>query len=290
MAKGIPTLVIAAASVDDVLAISGFTVLLGVTFKPDLNFAAAMLRGPAEFLIGLLVGIAWGGLVVVLPGRDDKNYAALRFVFLLGGGIIALFGSKSVHVPGAGPLAVLVMAFVAGVGWRWQGWTDEQNEVSKYLSKMWFVFQPVLFGLIGTEIQIDKLDGHTIGLGILVLLVGLLVRVAVTFLVVGCGNLNLKERIFVSLAWLPKATVQAAIGPVAYDQARQMVGDHKTEYEELGLQVLTIAVLVILITAPIGAAAIMLWAPRLLEKSGGGVNAARSQDAEAAEGASQKSQ
>ncbi len=120
VAKGIPTLVIAAASVDDVLAISGFTILLGVTFKPDLNLAAAIFQvrllksraardlapfaaffqGPAEALVGLLVGIVWGAMVSLLPGKDDSNFALLRFVFLFGGGIIALFGSQKLHMSG----------------------------------------------------------------------------------------------------------------------------------------------------------------------------------------------
>ena len=54
---GIPTLVIAAASVDDVLAISGFTILLGITFKPDQNIYSTIFQGPKEAIIGLLFGI-----------------------------------------------------------------------------------------------------------------------------------------------------------------------------------------------------------------------------------------
>ena len=61
-----------------------------------------------------------------------------------------------IEYSGAGALAVLVMAFVAGVGWRHQGWTDDQNEVSKYLGQLWIVFQPILFGLIGTEIKVNQ--------------------------------------------------------------------------------------------------------------------------------------
>merc|ERR1712156_620748 len=69
--KGIPTLVIAAASVDDVLAISGFTILLGITFKPDQDLLTVVFQGPKEVVIGLLFGIAWAGLSVMLPGKDD---------------------------------------------------------------------------------------------------------------------------------------------------------------------------------------------------------------------------
>lgn len=55
---------------------------------------------------------------------------------------------------GAGALAVLVMAFVAGMCWRRQGWADEDNKVAQLFAKMWIIFQPILFGLIGTEIQV----------------------------------------------------------------------------------------------------------------------------------------
>ena len=54
---------------------------------------------------------------------------------------------------GAGALAILVMAFTAGVGWRRQGWGDD-NPVAAHLASMWIVFQPLLFSLIGAEIQV----------------------------------------------------------------------------------------------------------------------------------------
>ena len=66
------------------------------------------------------------------------------------------------------------------------------------------IFQPILFGLIGTEIQVSELDQNTVSLGIAVLVIGLSIRVVVSYLAVLGGDLNLKERIFVALAWLPK--------------------------------------------------------------------------------------
>ena len=106
------------------------------------------------------------------------------------------------------------------------------------------------------------------------------------------GDLSLKERIFVSLAWLPKATVQAAIGPLALDKAKNLLSfsypdqscdnlmmmDNSTNSTmtdldtacsmlEYGNIVLTVAVSVIIITAPIGAVAIMVSGPRLLTSS-----------------------
>ena len=62
----------------------------------------------------------------------------------------------TVHcVQGAGALAILVMAFTAGLGWRRQGW-GEDNPVSAHLASLWIVFQPLLFSLIGAEIQVTR--------------------------------------------------------------------------------------------------------------------------------------
>jgi len=232
-----------------------------------------------------------------------------RILVLVGGALLALFGSDVVGLPGSGALAVLVMAFVAGMGWRRQGWGDK-NPVTDTLASSWIILQPLLFGLIGTEIQIQALDFSTVGWGVVVLCCGLIIRLIVSFCAVMLGDLNLKERIFVALAWLPKATVQAAIGPLALDKAKQTLATQfpsqdctflsEMELEapllgtipgalnstvestlmegesealkticnmiEYGDRVLTIAVLVILITAPIGAVAIMTGGPKLLQR------------------------
>lgn len=268
--KGIPTLVIAAASVDDVLAISGFTILLGITFKPHQDLLTIIFQGPKEAIIGLLFGVIWALLAVFFPGNDDQNKGRFRFIVLFLGGLLAYFGSKAVHLDGSGALAVLVMAFVAGIGWRKRGWEND-NFVTSTLADFWLIFQPILFGLIGTEIQVNELDSNTVGLGIAVLAIGLTIRLISSYLAVLGGDLTLKEQIFVALAWLPKATVQAALGPVALDNLYSSELDEESELfqmrRELGHKVLTIAVLVILITAPLGSIAITLTGPRLLKKS-----------------------
>ena len=85
---------------------------------------------------------------------------------------------------------------------------------------MWIILEPVIFALIGTEIQVDKINPNTLGLSIVVLLIALLVRMVGTYFAVSGGDLNVKEKIFMSFAWLPKATVQAALGPVACELLR----------------------------------------------------------------------
>ncbi|KAK3869187.1 hypothetical protein Pcinc_025491 [Petrolisthes cinctipes] len=261
--KGIPTLVIAASSVDDVLAISGFGILMGITFAEG-ELWMVILKGPFEVVVGLLYGAVVGALCWVLPESSHNAADVLRLAMVFFAGLFSLFGSQIVKLGGAGALGCLVVAFVAGYGWRKQGSVQHQAYVDDKLEILWQFFQPFLFALIGAEIQVDSLEGSTVWYGLATLAVGLVFRLITSYLVVMGANLNVKERIFVALAWLPKATVQAAIGAQALDYAKKT--NAGPEEEKLGQQVLTIAVLVILITAPVGAAAIMLSAPRLLSK------------------------
>ena len=101
-------------------------------------------------------GIFWGLLCIIAPNKHSKNVVLFRATILIFGGFLALFGSKhpAVGLPGSGALAVLVMAFVAGVGWRKYSKWDQDNYVSEILGKSWLIFQPILFVLIGTEIQV----------------------------------------------------------------------------------------------------------------------------------------
>ena len=76
--------------------------------------------------------------------------------------MIALFGAHLIHYDGAGGLATIIMAFVAGMQWRKEGWGDH-NPVTKTFKRMWIILEPVIFALIGTEIQIDKIDPNSLG-------------------------------------------------------------------------------------------------------------------------------
>jgi len=121
-----------------------------------------------------------------------------------------------------------------------------------------------MFGLIGAEISIDNMDANTMGNGIAVLTTCLILRLVGTFCAVSFAGFNMKEKIFLCLAWLPKATVQAAIGSIALDTARSR--NTNPAIIRIGEQILTIAVLSILLTAPLGATAIGLSGPKLLQK------------------------
>ena len=83
-----------------------------------------------------------------------------------------------------------------------------QLEVAVLVGRMWTIFQPLLFGLIGSEVSLKQLHIETVGLGLAVLFIGLVMRIITSFLVVFGLGLRIREQVFVALAWLPKATVQ----------------------------------------------------------------------------------
>nr|XP_054773082.1 sodium/hydrogen exchanger 9B2-like [Lytechinus pictus] len=254
--QGIPTLVIAAASCDDVLAIGAFGVILGIAFaKGDIIYS--IFRGPLELVMGVTFGCSAGLLLWYIPDQNQTWLSKKRFILLVFGGIFSVFGSGAAHYPGAGALGCLTMAFIAGHRWK-----DGKEGVNRLLSYLWLLFEPLLFGLIGAEVSISYLDPATVGLGFATLIIGLCVRMIVSALAVTGAGLTWKEKLFVSLAWLPKATVQAAIGSVALDTARDR--GNEEELEIYGIQLLTVAVLSILFTAPLGAILISLTGPRLL--------------------------
>jgi len=220
--KGIPTLVIAACSADDVVAISGFGLFLGITFNTGAPMYELIFHGPIEVIIGVLFGIFWGVLAQWIPNHDHKHVAFFRWLVLLGGGLIALFGAHLIHYDGAGGLATIIMAFVAGMQWRKEGWGDH-NPVTKTFKRMWIILEPVIFALIGTEIQIDKIDPNSLGLSIVVLILALAIRMVGTYFAVAGGELNVKEKVFMAFAWMPKATVQAALGPIFLDNVKKQI-------------------------------------------------------------------
>ena len=108
---------------------------------------------------------------------------------------------------------------------------SKYNDVKHNFNTAWsIILEPLLFISIGNQILFSKMNGNQIGLGIVSLLIGLVCRFIATFLSAQCSKFNRREQLFISLAWLPKATVQAAIGSLALDMVTKT---HETKYTEL---------------------------------------------------------
>ncbi|CAE7737422.1 SLC9B2, partial [Symbiodinium microadriaticum] len=154
------------------------------------------------------------------------------------------------------------------------------HEVEHHVAKLWdYIAQPLLFGIIGASVDFRELDMSVIPKALLVVVVGMCVRVPVAFLVTAGKDLSFKERAFIGLSWIPKATVQAALGSVPLDLIREKMNEDDPDFDKWnrwGEEVLVTAVVSILLTAPIGLICISKLGPMWLKytdlPSGKGTN------------------
>lgn len=127
---------------------------------------------------------------------------------LLTGGMVAVFISELIGYGGAGPLGCVTAAFVALSYWTKQGWKVEDNPATTEFEIFWRIFQPILFSIAGARIKLHELNTSVVVIGCAIIVSGVTIRlIATTIVGIGC-KLNLKEKVFVAIAWMCKAIVQ----------------------------------------------------------------------------------
>ena len=218
--KGIPSFLIASVSIDDVISISLFEILLGIEFSIG-NIVFSIFRGPMEIVMGLVYGIGFGLVCWQIPHRHDMKKGTRnrnRLAIITGLAFFAYFGARRAKVYetgfiSAGSLSVFVVAFVASIGWKRTG----KTLVGRSLTIVWKFHQPLLLGLVGTDADFSAISIDLLAKGIGVLSIGVLVRTIAVFVALQGSKLNYKEKLFVVIAWLPRATVQTVVGSVAVD-------------------------------------------------------------------------
>ncbi|KAB1282550.1 Sodium/hydrogen exchanger 9B2 [Camelus dromedarius] len=117
--KGVPTLLMAAGSFDDILAITGFNTCLGMAFSTG-STVFNVLKGVLEVIIGMAAGLLLGFFIRYFPSGDQDKLVWKRAFLILGLSVLAVFSSTYFGFPGSGGLCTLVMAFLAGKGWASQ--------------------------------------------------------------------------------------------------------------------------------------------------------------------------
>jgi NhaP-type Na+/H+ or K+/H+ antiporter len=279
VSQGIPSLVIAAAGFDDVVAISGFSIFIGLgTGHGDMLMAG--LHGPINIIGGALFGLLGAGFLSLTWIWDTREKKSCMMLIL---GTVFTFVSKKLHFAGAGALACLVMAALVsqfwshGVGGRLSLGPDDHaaHEVERDLCKVWqFGAEPLLFSVIGSALDFRQINAGTIPKAIAIICGAVIVRCIAAYFSTCYAGLTTKERLFVALAWMPKATVQAALGPVPLDMFRNQLtrSDDPVLYdkaEQHGVDILTSAVLSILLTAPVGLLVIQWLGPAWLQQDDG---------------------
>ena len=248
--EGIPQLILAGASVDDVYVIVMFSTFVGM-MQGEGASVLKFVNIPVSIFLGIAIGLFFGVLLAYffkkVHIRDtSKVLLILSISFLL------------VVIEDALTTAVTFSALIA-IMFIGVGLLKKREVVAKRLSakygKLWVASEVFLFVLVGATVNIGYLG--KVGVKALLVIVGaLIVRMAGVFVCLLGTGLKRKERLFAMLAYTPKATVQAAIGgiPLAVGLS-------------CGDTVLTVAVLAIVLTAPLGAFVIDLSYKKLLTRS-----------------------
>ncbi|KAJ6649754.1 Sodium/hydrogen exchanger 9B2 [Pseudolycoriella hygida] len=265
VAKGIPTCIVAVAGIDDAASVAIFGIIASILFGTG-STAYQISQAPVCVIGGLAFGVLWGNLSRIVPEKGDSYVVPIRTLMLLGGGALAVFGSEKIGFEGAGPLGVVFAAFVSNYYWCQQGWEIEDNPVATAFEIFWMIFEPILFGITGAAVKINELDPHVVSVGIGILFAGAVIRILATIAIAVGDRLNLKEKVFVAMSWMAKATVQAALGPVCLKRLSENP-NATPEDVRLAETVLMICVLSIVVTAPIGAILISVTGTRLLTKT-----------------------
>ena len=254
-AKKIPQLILTGASLDDIIAIVLFTAFLGMNTGHDVG-VMIFLNIPISIVLGIILGAAVGLAAAHLfelfhrKGHTLRN--TLKTVLLLG--ISFLLLSVEAWLEGiisvSGLLAIMSMSMVYAVRTN----TDVVNRLKDKYGKLWLAAEVMLFVLVGAAVDIRYTLSAGLG-AVAMIFVGLVFRSVGVFLCLLGTELNKKERLYTVFAYLPKATVQAAIGAVPLSIGLPC-----------GNIMLSVAVLGILITAPLGAILMDAAKNRLLEK------------------------
>ena len=239
--EGIPQLILAGASVDDVYVIVLFSTFVGMMQGEGVS-VLRLINIPVSILLGILIGLLLGFVLAYFFKKVHIRDTSKVLIILSVSFLLVVFEDKLTT-----PItfSALISIMFIGIGLQ-----RKREEVAKRLSvkygKLWVAAEVFLFVLVGATVNIGYLG--KVGVKALIVIIGALAfRMLGVFVCLIGTSLKKKERLFVMMAYTPKATVQAAIGGIPLNLGFAC-----------GDTVLTVAVLAIVLTAPLGAFAIDL--------------------------------
>ncbi len=252
--KSIPQMILAGASCDDIFVLVLFSSFLSMAKGEDVSLIS-LANVPISIILGIIVGSIIGYILYIVfeffykKGDMIRNSTKLIIILAISFLLVAMENILKDKIAFSSLLAVIAMSCVFKI--------KENDEVSLRLSekfgKLWIFAEVLLFVLVGAEVNIlyiTKLGFISIAM----IFLALIIRSLGTMISISGSNLNKKEKLFTVFSYMPKATVQAAIGAVPLANGLSS-----------GEIILSMAVLGILITAPIGAIFIDNFNQKLLD-------------------------
>lgn len=247
--KSIPQLILAGASVDDVFVIVIFTAFTTLALGGSVS-ASNFVQIPVSIVLGIILGLISGSALSFFFRKFHMRDSVKVLIIL---SISFLFIELQNRLEGIVPISGLIAIMCVGIG-IYDKYCLLARRLSEKYNKLWVCAEVLLFVLVGATVDLNYVKQAGIS-ALLVVLGALAFRIAGVFFCLLKTHLNKKERLFCMIAYTPKATVQAAIGAVPLSMGLSC-----------GQTVLIVAVLSILITAPIGAIGIDKLYRKLLTK------------------------
>lgn len=253
--QSIPQMIMAGASCDDIFVIVLFTTFLGMAQGVKVSLLR-FVNVPISIFLGILLGAVIGYVLYRFfeTAYKHQNYVrnSTKVILVLGVSFLltAVEGWLDGKVAVSGLLAVVSMACVL----KAKCIPAVSKRLSEKFGKLWIAAEVILFVLVGAAVDL-RYTAAAGGFAVLVIFLSLIFRMVGVFVCVLGTGLSWKERLFCAISYLPKATVQAAIGSVPL-----AVG------LGCGKMILSVAVLAILITAPLGALGMDLTYKKLLAR------------------------
>lgn len=232
----VPQLVMAGASADDIFVIVLFTVFLSLSSGGSVSIIS-FINIPVSIVLGIILGIVCGILLNKLfSGFEIRPVVKVIIMLSLSFFLLELEDRLE------GIVAVSALLAIMSMGVTLLRLNSKvSSELSSIYNKLWTGGEVLLFVLVGAAVDVSYAINNGLG-GIVILLGALIFRMIGVYISVLPSGLNMKEKLFCMFSYIPKATVQAAIGAVPLSMGLAC-----------GHQVLTVAVLAILISAPLGA-------------------------------------
>lgn len=242
------TVILAGASADDVVAITVFGAFLSVYMGEKVNVLMTILNVPISICLGIIIAIIAAYAIMLIFKKIKLSLTEQLLILLyIAVGLTFIQSILEDKLPIAALIGVMTMGFVIRMKME-----DTGQKLCGALGNVWTLAKIILFVLVGAAVDV-RVMGSAGVVGLLIIALGLIGRSIGVFIATLHSPLTKKERIFCTIAYLPKATVQAAIGGLPL-----INGATK------GNLILAIAVMSIIVCAPIGAIGIKLCAPKLL--------------------------
>ena len=246
----VPKLILAGSSVDDIYVIVLFYTFLGLVGNNTFDFVSITMI-PVTIILGVLLGIIVG-LILSYILKKTNFKTAINILIIISSSflMIGLENMLKDYISISSLLGIMVTGIVLLFRNK-----EKAKELSDGYNNLWIFFEIILFVLVGATVDFSYAINNGL-MAILILIIGLLFRTLGVLLCLIKTKLTFKERMFTILAYIPKATVQASIGGIALSLGLSC-----------GSIILTVSVISILITAPIGAILIDNLSSKLLDRT-----------------------